>query len=572
MIQHAYEITLKNLLNCYYRESDNFSLKKVANKDYLLQVNLTNSNQSIEVEVIISSILGSPAWKLPCYLIDENQREQLTSLRAISMLIEELSVSKNLSSGVNEILQRVINSTDNLATILAVRKDGAEGAFSYKSSFIKNEQNLLVGHRQQPDPKSREGFSKDEFVKYSPETKGRMQLHFMYVHKIIVATESLLEKSVDELFLSFVKNISLLGKPSEDYELFVVHPWQANFLDKLKEIKEYKNQNKIIDIGVIGPWFYPTTSVRTVYSPELNIMLKFSLNVAITNSVRVNLAKECKRSIAVYNLYKGQLGTVLKERFPYFSLIADPAYTAIKVNDKIIDSSICIIREANFNSEEDIACIASLTEPDPFSGKTRISSLVEYLSEQGNLSYEAAAYYWFQTYLNIAIAPVLWLYCEYGIALEAHQQNSLIKLQDGLPIGSFYRDSQGYYYIKNHINQKIFGNIEDLCAGTEEFVDHHFSYYFLVNHLIAVIEAITNTNYLEEQKFVEIFVNFVAEFATKNQVNDRFCKKILSQDLLPLKANLLTRLHGLDELQAPLSSQSVYVNIKNPFKENHENL
>ena len=146
----------------------------------------------------------------------------------------------------------------------------------------------MVGHRQQPDPKSREGFSKDEFVKYSPETNGKMQLHFMYVHKAIVATESLLEKSVDELFLSFVRDINLPGKPSEDYELFAIHPWQANYLDKLKEIKKYKGQDKIIDIGAIGPWFYPTTSVRTVYSPELNIMLKFSLNVAITNPVRVN--------------------------------------------------------------------------------------------------------------------------------------------------------------------------------------------------------------------------------------------------------------------------------------------
>jgi siderophore synthetase component len=521
---------------------------------------------------MISSILGSPTWKLPCYLVYKNQREQLTSLRAISVLIEELSVSENFSSGANEILQRVINSTDNLATILAIRKDGSEDVFSHKSSFIENEQNLLVGHRQQPDPKSREGFSRNEFVKYSPETNGKMQLHFMYVNKAIVATESLLEKSVDELFLSFVRDVDLPAKPSEDYELFVAHPWQANYLDKLKEIREYKGQNKIIDIGVVGPWFYPTTSVRTVYSPELNIMLKFSLNVAITNSVRVNLAKECKRSIAVYKLYKGQLGTVLKNKFPYFGLIADPAYTAIKANDKIIDSSICIIREANFNSEEDIACIASLTEPDPFSGKTRISSLVEYLGEQNRLSYKEAACCWFEAYLDIAIAPVLWLYCQSGIALEAHQQNSLIKLEDGLPTESFYRDSQGYYYIENHINQKIFGDIGDLCVGTEEFVDHHFSYYFLVNHLIAVIEAITNTSYLEEQIFVEIFVNFITEFAIKNQTNDRFCKKILSQDLLPLKANLLTRLHGLDELQAPLISQSIYVNIKNPFKANYENL
>lgn len=569
MIEKAYEITLKNFLNCYYRESDNYNLKKLSDNQYLFQVSLSNSDDTIEIKVKVSAALRTPIWQLPCYVIKNNLKTPIETLEVIPLLIKELNTSKNNEYNFSDILQRISNSTDNLSTILTIRKDHD---IYNKNSFLSNEQNLLIGHRQQPDPKSRVGFSKEEFIKYSPETNGKFQLHFMYVDKDILASESLIKETVDEMFLSLVNENDLPKKPNNDYKLFAAHPWQANYQDTLQEIKMYKHQKKIIDIGLIGPLFYPTTSVRTVYSPEADIMLKFSLNIAITNSVRINLAKECKRSLSAYHLSKGELGSVLKNKFPYFSLITDPAYIAIKTNDGIIDSSICIIRDAKFAPEEDIACIASLTEPDPFNNTTRIKSLIENLSKQKNVSHTNAANYWFDTYLNVTIAPVLWLYSEYGIALEAHQQNLLVKIEDNLPIESFYRDSQGYYYIKNNSKQKIFGDLSDLCSGTTEFVDHHFSYYFLVNQLISIIETITNTNYIEEKILVEKFIDFIKKFATQNQTDSRFCEKIINQNTLPLKANLLTRLHGLDELQAPLTNQSIYVKITNPFKDNHENI
>ncbi len=572
MIKQAYNITLKNLLNCYYRESSNYSLKHISSNTFQLHVGLNNQGTFLEVLVNISPVLKSPIWTLPCYSNNNGEKEQLTSLHAITILIKELIKSENNSFGYKEVLERVINSANNLSTILEIRKSNLITAFSNKSSFIANEQNLIVGHRQQPDPKSREGFTRDDFIKYSPETNGGLQLHYFYASKDILVSENLLEEPLDKLLNSLLKDSSFPERPNEHYELFVLHPWQANYLDGLKEIKEYKLGNKIIDIGVIGPWFYPTTSVRTVYSPEANIMLKFSLNIAITNSVRVNLARECKRSMSVYKLYKDKLGSAIKSKFPHFSLMVDPAYIALKADNEIINSSICIFRDAKFDSAEDIACIASLTEPNPFNDKTRINSLIEYVGREYNLSLYESAKRWFGSYLSVAISPILWLYSEFDIAIEAHQQNLLVKLENGLPVESFYRDSQGYYYIENHSNQEIFGDLSDLCIGSEEFIDHHFCYYFIVNQLISVIEAIANTGYINEQSLVKTFVMFLESFSAQNKTSHRFCKKLLTSDKLPLKANLLTRLQGLDELQAPITSQSIYVNINNPFKENYESI
>ncbi|QIW10930.1 IucA/IucC family protein [Francisella sp. LA112445] len=563
MIKYANEITLKNFLNCYYREFNDYTLVKNLDDGYQFSINLDSIESIFEISLKISPILKSPTWQLPCYLIKQGIRSKLDPLEAVLLIIRELN-------GSNELIERVSDSTINITSILQKRKHKLDRSFGCKSSFILNEQNLIRGHRQQPDPKSRRGLSLQEFIKYSPETNGKLQLHYMYVDKNILETHSLLDKSVNHIFLDFLTNESIPIKQDKNYELFALHPWQAKYLAEHDEIKKYKVENKIIDIGVMGPWFYPTTSVRTLYSPDFNIMLKFSLSIAITNSVRINLAKECARSLSVHKLYKNHLKPILAKEFPYFNLITDPAFSAIKINNKIFDPSICIIRNSSFNPQDDVACIASLTEPNPFSERTRICSLILYLSVHNNMPTYDAAIYWFETYLSVAITPILWLYSKYGIALEAHQQNLLVKLEHGLPIESYYRDSQGYYYIKDHFGLKEanFGDISNLCEGSREFIDHHFCYYFIVNQLMSVIEAIANTGYISERDLIKVTTSFLEGFAEKYQACNKFINKILKLDQLPLKANLRTRLDGLDELQAPLTSQSIYVNTNNnPFKE-----
>ena len=52
-------------------------------------------------------------------------------------------------------------------------------------------------------------------------------------------------------------------------------------------------------LGPIGALFTPTSSVRTVYSAGLSWMLKFSLSVRITNSLRVNHMSELEVSVVM---------------------------------------------------------------------------------------------------------------------------------------------------------------------------------------------------------------------------------------------------------------------------------
>jgi hypothetical protein len=46
---------------------------------------------------------------------------------------------------------------------------------------------------------------------------------------------------------------------------------------------------------------------------------------------------------------------------------------------------------------------------------------------------------------------------------------------------------------------------------------------------------------------------------------DRLARRWLTADRLPCKANMLTRLRGIDEVIAPLDAQSVYLDVPNPL-------
>ncbi len=579
MITHAYEITLRHFLNCFFREADNYTLYSISveRNSYYLEVPLLDvqsKQRKLEIKLILSSVLQSPKWLLPVFLVEGNKKHPLAPLQVIELIVDVLSGDVGSFAGV-EVIRRVMNSACHLEKILSYRKSSINQAFkAVESHFIQSEQMLLSGHRFQPDAKSREGFSDAEFHEYSPETEGKFQLHYLWVKKTLLSTETAMDQTLEALLISFMGDEKDgAKKPDESYHLFILHPWQALYLLEIPEIGACLKTKEIIDIGTTGLWFYPTSSVRTAYSPKANIMLKFSLNIAITNSVRVNLEKECYRAKAVHELNQNRLGTVLAKKFPDFRLVTDPAFIALKLNGKVLDSSICIIREAPFQADEDISAIAALTEINPFDNTTRLQTLILQVSRMQQLSYEQAARYWYKRYLTVVVAPVLWLYSEYGIALEAHQQNLLVKLENSLPVAGLYRDSQGYYYVKDHphlTNIATDRELEFLCDGTLEFVDHHFCYYFIVNHLLSVIEALAATEYICEKVLLEITQSFLMHFAKSYQTSGRFSQKLLDDKTLPAKANLMTRLSGLDELQAPLTQQSVYVEIKNPFEVIHE--
>ncbi len=70
--------------------------------------------------------------------------------------------------------------------------------------------------------------------------------------------------------------------------------------------------------------------------------------------------------------------------------------------------------------------------------------------EQSGLAPEA----WLECYLNRTLLPILKLFSNTGISLEAHVQNTLIELKDGIPTYALSEILKAFVYLRTIATEK----------------------------------------------------------------------------------------------------------------------
>lgn len=237
-----------------------------------------------------------------------------------------------------------------------------------------------------------------------------------------------------------------------------------------------------------------------------------------------------------------------------------------------------MIRHNPFGRADDAGCVAGLVSPRPHESadgrplmRSRLTALVTGLAARTGRPRGAVAAEWFLRYLEHVVRPVLWLDSEAGIALEAHQQNTLLLLDaDGWPIGGRYRDNQGYYFRASRradLDARLpgIGEHSDTFVS-DEVTDERFAYYLAINNVLGLIGAFGSQRLADERLLIAAYRRFLSDVATgPARLRTTMPALLLDSPVLRCKANLLTRLHGLDELVGPVDTQSVYVSISNPL-------
>jgi siderophore synthetase component len=165
---------------------------------------------------------------------------------------------------------------------------------------------------------------------------------------------------------------------------------------------------------------------------------------------------------------------------------------------------------------------------------------------------------------------MLWLYETYGVALEAHQQNSIVQMENGYPKHFYYRDNQGYYYSESKADmlvEQLPGlNRKSVTICSDEVAIERFRYYFFMNHLFGLINAFGSAGLIEESELMNMLRKRLIHHDKLTGGNSALLRSLLDSEKLPCKANLLTRFHDMDELVGSLETQSVYTNIPNPLQ------
>ncbi|MFE9783539.1 IucA/IucC family protein [Streptomyces sp. NPDC005775] len=439
--------------------------------------------------------------------------------------------------------------------------------------FLTAEQSLLLGHPLHPSPKSREGLSDSECRLYSPEAHGSFPLHWMAVDRSVLATDSAWTDHgrpvhAAELVTRHAEGMRFPARTTP----IPLHPWQARELAMRPEVAALADCGLLHDLGPYGERWHPTSSVRTVGRPGVDLMLKLSLGVRITNSRRENLRKELHRGVEVHRLLRSGLARQWHAAHPWFDIVRDPAWLAVDTPEgEHIPGLDVMLRHNPFGRYDDAVCIAGLTAPRPWPDRpgmhSRLADIVRRLGTATGRTTTAVAAEWFLRYLDRVVRPVLWLDGNAGVALEAHQQNTLVLLDaEGWPVGGRYRDNQGYYFRESH-RAALDRRLPGIGAVSDTFVsdavtDERFAYYLGINNVFGLIGAFGAQQLADEQVLLAAFRRFLASAAA---LGSPLPAQLLETPRLRCKANMLTRLRGLDELVGPVDTQSVYVTIANPL-------
>lgn len=584
--QIAENATFQAFMNCYIREvsSGHWVRKEEWIKEQRLSILITEAHM-IEIELPIQntrfafgmeykSLVGRHIFGVSLkYCTKQKQWLVEDKLTILITLIQELHLMAKadgcpgFSLHFDELILRIIESYQTMANYIENRLEDKKqnGA---NATFIEAEQSLLFGHWLHPTPKSRQGMADWQQTSFAPELQGSFQLHYFRVDHKIVKESSVLEKSASELITQSLTKSQPDFVMSEKHCLIPMHPLQAQWLLQQQYVKEAIAEGLIKYEGALGAFYTATSSIRTVYSSNEEMMYKFSIPVKITNSLRVNRMHELKAGIVMARLMNK---IDFLQNHPSFRMIDDPAYMTVEFPNQTESGFEVIFRSNVFpkGHDEGICMIAALVQEPLPKEKSRLYQLIMKISQSEFRSLESISLDWFKDYWKCAIEPLLRLYDEYGIALEAHQQNSVLNISSGYPTTYYYRDNQGYYLSKTY--KEVLLSIEPSLHETAELfyedalIHDRFTYYLFMNQLFPVISRFGADQLIDEKILLKWSIDQLHLLEKEfTGLGKSFVRNILKQDELAFKANLLTRFHDVDELEAELE-QAVYTKIPNPF-------
>ncbi|OMF41217.1 hypothetical protein BK136_21845 [Paenibacillus amylolyticus] len=439
-----------------------------------------------------------------------------------------------------DFAQKVDNSVGNLT--LYIEQAAGLDIHDYRTS----EQSLLYGHPFHPFPKNSKGFSEQDVQKYSPELRTSFQLCYIAVRQDVyvqawVDDEAAMD--LQDLLWSHVEPI--LKEKSEMYGLLPVHPWQYAYISRLSGVQSYFRDEKLILLGSAGPIVYPTSSVRTVYVPEWNCNIKLSLNMQITNMIRTNSAEQMRRTLdaSKYVRQHDCFGAEPNTHIAYETGVATCAF-----EDEELTSLFTIAYRPIEFDVENTYVLSSLVEA-PLPGMR--SRLMTMLGGGRDIAER-----WLERYLKCSLLPIVQAAGEKGIHFEAHLQNTLVTLKDGLPVEFIVRDLEGVSVDEELIREQDRAT-SDLLFYSREKAWARTSYYFIVNHLGSLIHAMArDVNVPEEHFWKQVREVLVEEL---ERTGNAYVRHLLTTDAFLAKQNLVSCVRGISQTPA-------YVPVSNVMK------
>ncbi|KDM91507.1 IucA/IucC family protein [Photobacterium galatheae] len=538
------------------------------------------NQQRIRIPLRYFSSLGVHEYQFPAYL-DGDTSTTFSYPELVARILEEPSLVGLVTEDQKQIFTtRVLESHHNTYSAASQSPYG-EALFNQALNFQQAEQGLLIGHSFHPAPKSREQFSAEDAKKFSPEFGSHFPLRWLAVDQSILISGSSADKTMIERMAELLQadaafDQALVSQLAENQVLLPAHPWQWQVFSQYPDVIEYLEQGLIKDLGEAGSDWYPTSSTRSLYAPALPYMLKFSLSVKLTNSIRNLSVKEVIRGTRLNQLFADTDIQQVLGQGQGFQLMQEPAYLGlVDKNGKAIDESLVAFRDNPLAAkvDEEAVVLATLAQQNPFGGQSLLAKRVaDYAAGQG-ISVEQAAKDWFSAYCKHSVVSLFDLQANYGVVFLAHQQNIVMQLKDGFPVGMYYRDCQGTGYtdlaferFADSLNdasiKKTRQDIENYW--NQDKVRRYFAYYLIINSTFNVIGAIGAGTGVDEMALVAILREQLEALKARG-VRDSACLDyVLNDEGLCCKGNFFCYLQNFNENSIP-DPAVIYFDLPNPL-------
>lgn len=428
---------------------------------------------------------------------------RLTHPELVALAADELRRSTGVDN--TRLPREMTDSRDVVAALLRARA----GTAPPEDPYLRSEQSLIMGHPYHPAPKTRGGGPAAAWLPYAPEAYTRFPLELLAVREDAVVEEG------------DTRALDALGRAPAGYRLLPAHPWQLALTATSEAIRDAFADGRLLRLGSTGRPLWPTAAVRTLYAPEDDLFLKFSLDVRITNDIRRlwrhDLLKAVATDAATAAAFAAQDGPA--------AWLSDRGY-----------------RTAGFAFEELAVLVRDGLRGHLVPGATPLlaAALVEGFdgSPLDRLTDPAD---WWAAYLRQVVPPVLEAFARRGVVVEAHLQNTLVAVDaDGTPVQALFRDAEGV---------KLLPGVTR-AAGWERLV-----YCLVVNHLSELAALLA-----ERFPGTDPWPAVRGELRrTGEELGLPEAAALLSSPTLPGKTNLLLRWTDADGADAR------YVPLPNPL-------
>ncbi|ELE9689518.1 MULTISPECIES: IucA/IucC family protein [Enterobacter] len=565
------DVAAQCFLNALLRETTDWRYLPAAAADELAHIHIPLSPaQALRVPVRYFSPTQHHQYCFPATLIqsDSDCGDAVTYTQLVDLLLEKPSVKGVLDADkLARFKQRVLESHAHTWQAIDLRHSWST-LRDKPLTFAEAEQALLVGHAFHPAPKSHEPFNEIEARRYLPDFASRFPLRWFAVESTRIAGDSL-NVSLRERLLRFAAQSApeLLGHFTDTCWLLPMHPWQAEHLLGQAWCQRLVENGSLQDLGEAGAQWLPTSSSRSLYSETNSDMIKFSLSVRLTNSVRTLSVKEVKRGMRLARLAKTERWQTLQARYPTMRVMQEDGWAGLRDENGVVQEESLMALRVNLlfdTPDTQTNVLVSLTQAAPDGGDSLLAAAVRRLSQRLDLPLAQAARCWLDAYCDRVLLPLFSAEADYGLVLLAHQQNILVEMQQDFPVGLIYRDCQGSAWTEGADGWlKEAGETDVENRFGESQLLRYFPYYLLLNSTLAVTAALAAAGFdSEERLMARVRDALVALRRTAKQT--RCLDYVLDSPTWNCKGNFFCYLHDRNE-NTIADPAVIYFDFSNPF-------